>query len=158
MNYSKIAGPIFITIIIYVVLGSFFILLGTTIYDDFPTENFTFNENKPRSMILRNNAPFTFPYVNPAFMGSINITNSTGETNCFVESRKGKSPCGTNSIDLGYIPTGEDSSIKVTLTPNNNNFTLKMNAYLNYLINIPVKSKTFKCINQGNNLDSCNQI
>jgi len=160
MDYWKIIAPILIGILIYVGLGSIFVYLGTTIYDDFPTTNFTFSEYVPHSVILRNNAPFSFPFVNPAFIGYINIIDGKEQINCFVESGKGKIPCESNSIDLGYIPAGEDKNFKVYITPSNNyNFTIQINSYLNFLIkNIQTKSKSFECTYEGNNLYFCRQI
>ena len=158
MNYKKELGLTFGLIVLYAVFGSIFLYFGTTIDDDFPVQNFKFNENEPRLMTLQNNAVIDVSFLKPSFMGSINIINSTGETNCFVKSNKGKIPCKNSLLNLRYIPREDQRSITITLTPNNNNFTLKMDAYLNYLINIPVKSKTFKCINQEKNLYSCNQI
>ncbi len=113
MDYKKLIAPVLTTILIYVILGAIFLSLGTTIYDDFPEGNFTLTEYTKYHMILKNNAPFTFPFVNSAFIGSVNITKTTGKTECFVNSAKGYLPCKTNPIDLGYIPPEKAKVLKL---------------------------------------------
>lgn len=164
MKVKNIIITSLIGIIIYIVLGTLFIFIGTTIYNDFPNTNFSFSGVSRYSVTLRNNAPFTFPFVNPAFSGTIKILDINGEVSCFVVGNKGKLPCETTIIDLAYIPAGGDKSFSIYLNPNNNNkFSIQISAYLNFIINIKAKTKILTCTNQGkdtlgDNLYLCKEI
>ena len=155
MSLRKIITPILVTILIYIVLGSIFIYFGTTIFNDLSAPNIIINEYAPHSVIIRNNAPFTFPFVNPSFIGSIYITGTSEKVTCSVQSVSGNIPCETTQIDLGTIDAGKQTTFYFYINPNGNNFSITMNSYLNYLIiKVNPKSSTLRCVNHGNNLAS----
>jgi hypothetical protein len=73
MDWAKIIAPAIIGILIYSGLGIFFLYIGTTIYDDIPENEFTISSEKTFTMIIQNNAPLSFPFVEPHFVGQVKI-------------------------------------------------------------------------------------
>ena len=152
-SYGKIKSIFNSNICYYYNLQYFWRLIyfGSTIYDDFPDKGITFNEYTPRTIIIRNNAPFTFPFVNPGFMTRVNIINQSGNISCQVETGKGNIDCNRTSIDLGVISAGNEKNVKIFLSSSDNsNFSIQIDAYLNLLHNVQVQSKIIRCMNSVN--------
>jgi hypothetical protein len=144
-------------ILVYAVIGTIITALGTNIYNNLPTQNISFSEYKSYNMIIKNSAPLSLPFVTPSFSGWINITEKSGNVTCLVDTSRGELPCENNSIDLGAIPAGKDEQMKFWISSNKNNFTIRTEADIMFIfINIKAKSKTMKCIYNGDGLYSCN--
>ena len=135
MDWKIIAVSIIIGIILYSVAGICFLSMGTTIYDDIPENEFTISSEKTFTMIIQNNAPLSFPYVEPLFIGQVKIINSSGNATCMIlQVLGGDMPCESHRIDLAAIPSGESKDITFTIKPNGENFTIAMDALSNFII------------------------
>lgn len=132
-------------IIIYSVLGLAMVISGATIYDRIPETNFTISSNLNSVLILKNNAPLSFPFVNPLFLGGVKVINSTGNITCKI----GMHNCGEKIIDIGRISAGESEEIGFSITPHKNNFTISLDAYINIFRSFLITSKVIKCDNIG---------
>lgn len=156
MDWAKIIAPAIIGILIYSGLGIFFLYIGTTIYDDIPENEFTISSEKTFTMIIQNNAPLSFPFVEPHFVGQVKIINSSRNTTCMTQYIGGNVSCENRSIDLATIPAGESKHIRFTIKPNSGNFTIEMDAFSNFIIT-QIRSKQkiveFVCIKCDR--DSC---
>lgn len=77
-----------------------------------------------------------------------------------MSSDKGDVPCEGNILNLGHIPVGQRQNMMINITPNGNSFIMEINAYLNYFIDIKVRSKSLRCVNvdRANNTYSCEQV
>jgi hypothetical protein len=134
MDWKIIVTSIIIGIILYSVVGVYFLSMGTTIYDDIPENEFTISSDKKFTMIIQNNAPLTFPYVEPLFLGQVKIINSSKNATCMTQVVGGNIiSCESHGIDLATIPTGESKTIEFTIKPNGGNFTIEMDAFSNFI-------------------------
>lgn len=144
--------PILYLITIYIVLGVFITSIGTTVYYGI-SENDTFSEYDTHQIQIQNNAPFTFPYVNPTFRLYLKTTN---DTECFIGDAKAERSCEDTPINLGYIPVGDPKSIRVTLISNGDNFSIMTNIDQDYLLfQLHAENNTLNCVNQGNTMYIC---
>lgn len=145
-NQIKIAIiTLVVGVIIYSALGLATVIGGATIYERIPEDNFTISPSLNSVLIIKNNAPFSFPFVNPLFLGGVRVINSTGNITCEIEGYN----CGDKIIDVGRISAGESKEIDFSITPDGNNFTISLNAYINIFLSFPIKSKVIGCKNVG---------
>mgnify|MGYP001129138179 CR=1 FL=1 len=144
-SLPSIVGPIVATILIYVTLGGLVTVRGIVIYDSFPREDFVIDDNTQFYFDARNNAPFTFPFVNFPFAASLEISNTTGKVGCEIATAKGYVSWNATILDLGQIPVGQTGRVTFRLRPNRNGFTVKCTIHANVFgALVPSASKSYR--------------
>jgi len=131
-SISKVATPVIVGILIYTSLGSLFTIRGLVIYDNLPQGEFII-EGRDFKFTVKNNAPFSFPFVNLPIMVGLEISNTSVPVECMIWTAKGYVSSKEAVLDLGYIPVGKSEEVTFTLKPRRTSFTITARCYADIL-------------------------
>jgi len=141
-------------ILFYTAIGIWINIVSVRIYDEFP-EWFTIYP--PISEIelkcsIYNNAPLTFPYINPFYVVCVTVIEPKNGTFAFFKDIGGKKCNFTDYvIDLGRIDPGDSRRFSFFLHVYEGNITFRVETFLQFIsFKIPAISATYSIAYLGN--------
>jgi hypothetical protein len=143
---------IVVGIIVYSLIGVAMYISGTVIYDGTPTE-FSCYPNNPEwelDINVRNNAAATLPFINP-FYGVKAKVEGNNDTFAYFMGL-GNSPRNFTDyyLDIGKIDSGSERPVAIKLHVAEGNFSLTVDVYLKFLLNMKAASVTYLVEYEGN--------
>lgn len=147
----KAAVVILIGMLIYAVLGGFANSTNVRIYDEFPSE-ISISVDNPEQQLgfsIHNNAPMTFPFIDPFYNVGITLTGSENDT--FAYFNNGQVRNFTEYyVDLGKIDSGSSSNIEFWLHLGPHNVTFNIIVYYSFFFTFQVSSVKYLVAYTGN--------
>jgi len=152
MDWDKIKKPaiatlitIIVGIIIYSVIGILTYAGNTVIYDKFPEEFYCYPPDHEQILTVRvrNNAPLTFPFLNPFYTLRVTIEADNAAFAYFIGLGGKKRNFTDWYCDIGRIDSGSFDEVDIHLHADEGNLSLKVNVYLSFWVKIGAASATY---------------
>jgi len=136
---------ILVGVIIYSLVGIFSYASNTIIYDEFPEEFYCQPSNPEETLTIRvrNNAPLTFPFLNPFYKLRVTI-EADNRAFVYFMGLGGKKRNFTDWVlDIGRIESGDYEDTDIYLHVDEGNLTLRVDVYLVFWVDIGATSATY---------------
>ena len=141
------------TIVAYSLIGVCVYITGARIYDEFP-DNFILGEPSSEQELecrINNNAPLSFPFINPFYAVRIAIVDSENNASAYFVGVGDKKRNFTDySLDVGMIEPGNSETFRFFFYPKEGNATFRVEVYLSFVTHILATSKMYSVEYHGN--------
>jgi len=143
---------IIIGVIVYSILGVFTYTSNTVIYDKFP-EQFNSDplDHEKLEFKVRNNAPLTFPLINPFYTLRCSVEAENDAYVYFIGTGNKRRNFTDYFLDIGRINAGDFDETAIYLRPDKGNLTLRLDVYLRFWIDFRATSRVYTIEYLGDN-------